>query len=107
MKNLVITSLATMIMSLSLTSCNTMHSMNNGMNGVSNFGNATVGTGIKYTAQTIGTGAGIVANTGAAVGHGIGSVTNMGVGVVTRPLSYTNMKPAYHHRAVVYPKKRS
>lgn len=100
MKNLVITSSAAMIMSLSLAGCNTMsNNLNNGMNGVSQFGNATVGTGVKYSAQTIGAGANLVANTGAAVGHGISSVADMGVGVVTSPFNV--MKPAYH-KPVVY-----
>lgn len=101
MNKLVITSSAAVIMSLSLVGCNTMNSMNNGMNNVSQFGNKTIGTGVKYTAQTIGVGAGFIADTGAVVGKGIGSVANMGVGVVTSPFNYRGMKPAYN-KSVVY-----
>lgn len=96
MKNLVISTSAAVIMSLSLVGCNTV---NNGMNDVSRFGNATVGTGVKYSAQTIGAGAHLVSNTGAAVGHGIGTVATMGGKVVTAPLKMVT--PVYH-KSVVY-----
>ncbi len=97
MKTLAITTSA-VIMTLSLAGCN---SMNSGMNNVSQFGNATVGQGVKYSAQTIGTGVGFVSNTGAAVGKGIATVADMGVGVVTSPWSSHGMKASYH-KPVVY-----
>lgn len=93
MKKLVIASSAALLLTLSLTGCNTV---NNGMNDVGHFANATVGTGIKYSAQTIGAGANLVANTGAAVGNGIGTVATVGTAVVTRPVTGMTV----HHRAV-------
>lgn len=74
------TASAVLITSLSLAGCSTWHGMNNGVNSgmdkVSKWGNATVGTGVKYTAKTVSTGAHVIANTGAAIGHGVGKVAD-------------------------------
>lgn len=69
-------------MSVSLAGCNTM-------NDTGRFANATVGTGVKYTATTVGTGVGYVAKTGAVVGNGVGMVVDKSIGLVSgRPASY-------------------
>ncbi len=75
-----------LLMSLSLVGCNTM-------NEVSQYSNSTVGAGVKYGANVVGTGVGFVADTGAAVGHGVGRVVDTGVDVVTgHPTSYHKVK---------------
>ncbi|KTD73717.1 hypothetical protein [Legionella tucsonensis] len=82
----VIIASSALLMSLSLVGCNTM-------NEASQYSNATVGAGVKYGANVVGTGVGFVADTGAAVGHGIGRVVDTGVGVVTNhPTSYRKVK---------------
>lgn len=65
---------------LSLAGCNTMGDG-------SQLSNQTVGQGFKYTANVIGSGAHMVAATGASVGNGVANVAGTGVGLVTKPLS--------------------
>ncbi|WP_454783243.1 hypothetical protein [Legionella sp. WA2022007384] len=83
---LILTSSA-LLMSLSLVGCNTM-------NQASQYSNSTVGAGVKYGANVVGTGVGFIADTGAAVGHGVGKVVDTGVGVVTGHTVY-KAKPQY------------
>ncbi|QMT59847.1 MULTISPECIES: hypothetical protein [unclassified Legionella] len=82
----IITSTA-LLMSLSLVGCNTM-------NQAAQYSNQTVGAGVKYGANVVGTGVGFIANTGAAVGHGVGRVVGTGVGVVTGHTVY-KAQPQY------------
>lgn len=85
---LILTSSA-LLMSLSLVGCNTMDQ-------ASQYSNSTVGAGVKYGANVVGTGVGFVADTGAAVGHGVGKVVDTGVGFVTgHPASYHKEKTQY------------
>ncbi|HHT0592198.1 TPA: hypothetical protein ACTXXA_002183 [Legionella anisa] len=72
----VIIASSVLFMSLSLVGCNTL-------NEASQYSNETVGSGVKYGANVVGTGVGYVVDTGATVGHGIGKVVDTGVGVVT------------------------
>ncbi len=59
------------------------HTANNAMDDTSRFANATLGTGVKYTATTVGTGVGFVSKTGATIGKGVGTVVDRGVGFVS------------------------
>jgi len=72
MKKILLISSAVAI-SFSLAGCNTM-------NDTSNFANSTIGTGVKYTATTVGSGVGFISNTGATVGRGVGYVADTGTG---------------------------
>lgn len=82
MKKMMGISAATLCLTFGLAGC---HST---MNDVSQFGNKTVGAGVKYTAQTVGAGAHVLANTGAVVGHGVGKVVDTGARVVTYPMRH-------------------
>ncbi len=62
-------------MSFGLVGC---HTVNHTVDGTSR----VVGTGVKYTATAVGTGVGLVSNTGAAIGRGVGTVVSTGVGLV-------------------------
>lgn len=90
MKKILVISSAVAI-SLSLAGCNTM-------NDTTRFANSTVGTGVKYTANTVGAGVGVISNTGAAIGQGVGTVVNSGVGLVSgHPARYQHNQ--YHKQA--------
>lgn len=95
MKKLIITSLA-LTVPLCLVGCNTM-------NNTSQFANSTVGTGVKYGANTVGKGVGYISHTGAVVGQGVGNVVGTGVGFITgKPANYRhvntyNNKVIYHN----------
>ncbi|PWY56484.1 hypothetical protein DGG96_02290 [Legionella qingyii] len=85
----VIVTSSALLMSLSLVGCNTMDQ-------ASQYSNSTVGAGVKYGANVVGTGVGFIADTGAAVGNGVGKVVDTGVGVVTEhKVSYHKAKPQY------------
>ncbi len=77
--------ISSVVMSLSLVGCN---SMNNAMNDTSRAANATVGTGVKYTASAVGTGVGVISNTGATIGKGVGKVVDTGANVVGKTVSH-------------------
>ena len=86
MKKLLLISSAIAI-SASLAGCNTM-------NDTANYANSTVGSGVKYTARTVGTGVGVISDTGAAIGNGVGTVVNGGVGMVS------GHSTTYHHNTM-------
>ncbi|MFT4058139.1 MAG: hypothetical protein QM652_01170 [Legionella sp.] len=94
MKKLIITSSALAI-SLSLVGCNTMSN-------TANYTTSTVGHGVKYGARTVGTGVGVVGNTGTAVGRGVGSVFGSTVGWIGgKPANYRYTN-TYRKNDIIY-----
>ena len=95
MKKLITMSLGALC-TLSLMSCNTM-------NDSSKYANSTVGTGVKYTANVVGGGVGVVSKTGAFIGNGVGRVVSSGVGIFTgqptgyHHVNYSKSGVVYHH----------
>lgn len=94
MKKLIVASSA-LLASLTLVGCNTMSD-------VGNYTSSTVGTGMKYGAQTIGAGVGVVANTGAAVGKGVGTVVGAGAGLLTGQPVYSHQRNVVYHNGHRY-----